>query len=51
MGTKAGVPDPPKRGKLMRTLALVDAAVRLWETSRPRKKASVWRHRFEGIED
>jgi len=44
MGTKAGVPDPPKRGKLMRTLALVDAAIRVWETNHRKKRTSVWRN-------
>jgi hypothetical protein len=47
MGTKAGVPDPPKRGKLMRTLALVDAAIRVWETNNRQKRAPVLRNRFE----
>ena len=34
---KAGVPEPPKRGRLCRDLALIDAALRLWQArTRPR---------------
>lgn len=46
MGTKAGVPNPPTRGKLTRTLALIDAAVRVWETNRRRERAPILRNRF-----
>lgn len=42
MGKTAGLPDPPTRGKLTRTLALLDAALRVWETDQP-QRASVWR--------
>src|SRR3954451_13931229 len=44
MGSKAGVPDPPKRGQFMRTIALLDAALRVWEAKkRQGPPASVWR--------
>src|SRR5919106_6971454 len=44
MGESAGVPDPPVRGRLTRTLALLDAALKVWEANQPRR-ASVWRHK------
>ena len=44
MGARAGVPDPPMRGRLTRTLALLDAALRVWEANQPRPPA-VWRHK------
>ena len=44
MGTQAGFPDPPRRGQLTRTLALIDAALRVWEASRGRHPAGRWRH-------
>jgi hypothetical protein len=44
MGERAGLPDPPTRGRLTRTLALLDAALKVWETNQPRH-ASPWRHR------
>jgi len=43
MGNKCGLPDPPIRGRLARTIALVDAALRVWEANQPRQ-ASVWRN-------
>ena len=44
MGNKAGVPDRPIRGHFMRTVALIDAALRVWEAKkRVRPVASVWR--------
>ena len=39
----AGLPDPPARGRLTRTLALLDAALKVWETNHPRR-APVARH-------
>jgi len=39
MAETAGLPDPPKRGRLMRTLALIDAALRVWEANQPRRAA------------
>ena len=44
MAETAGLPDPPTRGRLTRTLALLDAALRVWEANQPRR-ASVWRHK------
>ena len=44
MGTQAGFPDPPRRGQLTRTLALIDAALRVWEATRGRHPAGRWRH-------
>jgi hypothetical protein len=44
MGTRAGVPDPPTRGRFTRSLALLDAALRVWETNHCPRRASVWRH-------
>jgi hypothetical protein len=35
MAETAGVADPPVRGRLTRTLALVKAALRVWETNHP----------------
>jgi hypothetical protein len=43
MGTKAGVPDPPTRGRFTRTLAMLDAALRVWESHHNPRRASVWR--------
>src|SRR4051812_39404231 len=43
MAETAGLPDPPTRGRLARTLALLDAALKVWETNHPRD-ANVWRH-------
>ena len=43
MAQTAGLPDPPRRGRLARTLALLDAALRVWEANQPRR-ATVWRH-------
>ena len=44
MAETAGLPDPPTRGRLTRTLALLDAALRVWEANQPRH-APVWRHK------
>ena len=44
MGTKAGLPDPPKRGYIGRTIALLDAALRVWETKN-RPITPVWQRR------
>jgi hypothetical protein len=43
MAHTAGFSDPPTRGRFTRTLALVDAALRVWEAKQPRR-ASVWRN-------
>src|SRR3954468_21648895 len=44
MGTKAGIPDRPIRGQFMRTIALIDAALRVWEAKkRLGPVSSVWR--------
>jgi hypothetical protein len=40
----AGVPDPPARGRWTRTVALLDAALKVWEANQP-KSPSVWRHK------
>ena len=44
MGNTAGLADPPMRGRLTRTLALLEAALRVWEANQPPRK-SVWRHK------
>jgi hypothetical protein len=44
MAAKTGIPDPPTRGRLTRTLALLDAALRVWEANQPRH-APVWRQK------
>ena len=43
MAKTVGLPDPPTRGRLTRTLALLDAALKVWETTHPRH-ATGWRH-------
>ena len=44
MGTRAGIADPPIRGQFMRTIALLDAALRVWEAkNRIHPVSSVWR--------
>jgi hypothetical protein len=46
MGTKAGVPDPPARGRFTRTLALLNAALRVWEANHSRRPiSSPWQRR------
>lgn len=42
MADTAGLPDPPTRGRLTRTLALLNAALKVWETNQPRR-AAAWR--------
>ena len=44
MAETAGLADPPTRGRLTRTLALLKAALRVWETNHP-PRAKVWRER------
>lgn len=39
---KAGVAAPPTRGQFMRTLALLDAALRVWESQHKCRRASAW---------
>jgi hypothetical protein len=43
MAETAGLPDPPTRGRFTRTIALLDAALRVWESNQPRK-TTVWRN-------
>src|ERR1043166_2056884 len=45
MAAKAGLPDPPTRGRLTRTLALLDAALRVWGANHLPRRESVWRRR------
>ena len=45
MAASAGLPDPPMRGRLTRTLALLDAALRVWEANHLPRRESVWRRR------
>jgi hypothetical protein len=40
---KAGLPEPPKRGRLCRDLALIDAALRLWQARTRLPTAAVWK--------
>ena len=42
MAATSGLADPPTRARLTRTLALLNAALRVWETNHPRR-AKVWR--------
>lgn len=45
MAATAGLPDPPTRGRFTRTLALLDAALRVWEANHLPRRQSVWRRR------
>ena len=47
MGTTAGLPDPPIRGRLTRTIALLDAALRVWEANHLPRRESVWQRRSQ----
>jgi hypothetical protein len=41
----AGNAAPPTRGHFARTVALLDAALRVWEANQP-QRPTVWRRRF-----
>src|SRR5436309_4599333 len=43
MAQTAGFSERPTRGRFTRTLALVDAALRVWEANQPRR-TTVWRN-------
>jgi hypothetical protein len=44
MAKKAGLRSPPRRERLTRTIALLNAALQLWEAKQPRS-AAVWRNK------
>jgi len=50
MADTAGRAEPPTRARWTRTLALLDAALKVWEANQPRR-ASVWRNQSRDQQD